>query len=302
MMCASLVNDNADECKYAQNDEDQMVCRGYYVLAKCRNLSGGEYQNCLKTTAIASKAPLACLDLEDEDIQNECVALASKDPEFCKQIVNDARKESCQKTLGVKTGLPWEPPSPNMPSRETATLYPGLCLVEATNLSEGRGTTRPFHLVGAPWLDSEGVVAKLRALGLPGVAFRAARFRPQFGKHAGAVSLIARNGRIVDWRAYGKRDLEADLAMERDTICRIYSMSKIVTSVVSRVNTVTGVRYRDDKTILAWETGNELNDIVAQVGIAFGWGAPRPVPQVEAAPPPPPPWSGVPTPPVSAAS
>jgi hypothetical protein len=109
MMCASLVNDNADECKYAQNDEDQMVCRGYYVLAKCRNLSGGEYQNCLKTTAIASKAPLACLDLEDEDIQNECVALASKDPEFCKQIVNDARKESCQKTLGVKTGLPWEP-------------------------------------------------------------------------------------------------------------------------------------------------------------------------------------------------
>jgi uncharacterized protein YbbC (DUF1343 family) len=74
-----------------------------------------------------------------------------------------------------------------MPSLETATLYPGLCLVEATTLSEGRGTTRPFHLVGAPWLDAAGVVADLRALRIPGVGFRAARFRPQFGKHAGAV-------------------------------------------------------------------------------------------------------------------
>jgi len=85
------------------------------------------------------------------------------------------------------TGLPWVPPSPNMPSLETATLYPGLCLVEATTLSEGRGTTRPFHLVGAPWFDAEGVSSQLRALGLPGIAFRATRFRPQFGKHAGAV-------------------------------------------------------------------------------------------------------------------
>jgi uncharacterized protein YbbC (DUF1343 family) len=74
-----------------------------------------------------------------------------------------------------------------MPSLETAMLYPGLCLVEATTLSEGRGTTRPFQLVGAPWLDAEGVVSQLRAGGLPGAAFRAGRFRPQFGKHAGAV-------------------------------------------------------------------------------------------------------------------
>ena len=85
------------------------------------------------------------------------------------------------------TGLPWVPPSPNMPTLETATLYPGLCLVEATTLSEGRGTTRPFHLVGAPWADAEALAAALRRLGLPGAAFRAARFRPQFGKHAGSV-------------------------------------------------------------------------------------------------------------------
>ncbi len=85
------------------------------------------------------------------------------------------------------TGLPWVPPSPNMPTLDTAALYPGLCLVEATTLSEGRGTTRPFHLVGAPWVDAEGLVARLRGLEIPGAGFRAARFRPQFGKHAGSV-------------------------------------------------------------------------------------------------------------------
>jgi uncharacterized protein YbbC (DUF1343 family) len=86
-----------------------------------------------------------------------------------------------------ETGLPWVPPSPNMPTLDTAALYPGLCLVEATTLSEGRGTTRPFHLVGAPWLKADSLVRRLRGMGLPGVGFRAARFRPMFGKHAGAV-------------------------------------------------------------------------------------------------------------------
>ena len=85
------------------------------------------------------------------------------------------------------TGLPWVPPSPNMPSLETAALYPGLCLVEGTTLSEGRGTTRPFHLVGAPGLDPEALTVELRRLAPAGVGFRAARFRPGFGKHAGEV-------------------------------------------------------------------------------------------------------------------
>ena len=85
------------------------------------------------------------------------------------------------------SGLPWVPPSPNMPSLETAALYPGLCLVEATTLSEGRGTTRPFHLVGAPGLDGEALAAELRSLAPAGAGVRAARFRPGFGKHAGAV-------------------------------------------------------------------------------------------------------------------
>jgi uncharacterized protein YbbC (DUF1343 family) len=86
-----------------------------------------------------------------------------------------------------ETGLPWVPPSPNMPTLGTAAIYPGLCLVEATVLSEGRGTTTPFHLVGAPGLDADAVVSGLRRLHLPGVAFRAATFRPAFGKHAGEI-------------------------------------------------------------------------------------------------------------------
>lgn len=86
-----------------------------------------------------------------------------------------------------ETHLPWVAPSPNMPSLLTATVYPGACLVEATNLSEGRGTTRPFQLVGAPWVDGDRLADRLNGFAPPGVVFRATRFRPAFGKHAGEV-------------------------------------------------------------------------------------------------------------------
>ncbi|MCM2313569.1 MAG: DUF1343 domain-containing protein [Thermoanaerobaculia bacterium] len=85
------------------------------------------------------------------------------------------------------TGLPWVLPSPNMPTPDTATVYPGMCLVEGTNLSEGRGTTRPFEIWGAPWLDPFTLAADLNALELPGVAFRPHYFKPTFQKHAGKV-------------------------------------------------------------------------------------------------------------------
>ena len=90
-----------------------------------------------------------------------------------------------------ETDLPWVLPSPNMPTLETAVIYPGMCLIEGTNLSEGRGTTRPFHLVGAPWLDPDRFADLCRrgALdnGLNGVAFRSASFEPRFQKHAGKL-------------------------------------------------------------------------------------------------------------------
>ena len=83
------------------------------------------------------------------------------------------------------TGLPWIFPSPNMPTPETALVYPGMCLLEGTNLSEGRGTTRPFELFGAPWLDADSLSETLAAERLPGVRFRPVRFVPTWDKHAG---------------------------------------------------------------------------------------------------------------------
>ncbi|MFI0806499.1 exo-beta-N-acetylmuramidase NamZ family protein [Streptomyces echinatus] len=82
------------------------------------------------------------------------------------------------------TGLPWIAPSPNIPTPATAAVYPGTCLFEGTNLSEGRGTTQPFEIVGAPYVDARFAPA-LAELGLPGVHFRDLRFVPAFHKHAG---------------------------------------------------------------------------------------------------------------------
>jgi uncharacterized protein YbbC (DUF1343 family) len=84
-----------------------------------------------------------------------------------------------------ETGLPWVMPSPNMPTAETALVYPGMCLVEGTNLSEGRGTTRPFELVGAPWIDGDELARRLNSEELPGCVFRPLSFKPMFHKHAG---------------------------------------------------------------------------------------------------------------------
>lgn len=94
--------------------------------------------------------------------------------------------EGWRRGVGAReAGLPWVFPSPNMPTPETALVYPGMCLLEGTNLSEGRGTTRPFELFGAPWLDAHRLAADLAAERLPGVAFRPASFVPTWDKHAG---------------------------------------------------------------------------------------------------------------------
>jgi uncharacterized protein YbbC (DUF1343 family) len=85
------------------------------------------------------------------------------------------------------TGLPWIMPSPNMPTCETASVYPGMCLLEGTTLSEGRGTTRPFEIFGAPFIDPESLIKRLRDFSLPGVAFRPLYFEPTFQKHAGRL-------------------------------------------------------------------------------------------------------------------
>lgn len=83
------------------------------------------------------------------------------------------------------TGLPWVPTSPAMPHLSTVRVYPGTCLLEGTNLSEGRGTALPFEVVGAPWLDGEALAEGLNRLELPGVRFRPVAFTPSTSKHAG---------------------------------------------------------------------------------------------------------------------
>jgi uncharacterized protein YbbC (DUF1343 family) len=86
-----------------------------------------------------------------------------------------------------ETGLPWVMPSPNMPTFETALVYPGLCLIEGTWASEGRGTARPFELVGAPGIDGRAVASRLEKMKLEGVRFRPVSFKPGFQKHAGKI-------------------------------------------------------------------------------------------------------------------
>ena len=83
-----------------------------------------------------------------------------------------------------ETGLPWVIPSPNLPTLDSTIVYPGAVLFEGTMLSEGRGTTRPFELIGAPWIDGEALTDAMNACGLPGVHFRPVFFEPTFQKHA----------------------------------------------------------------------------------------------------------------------
>lgn len=86
-----------------------------------------------------------------------------------------------------QTGLNWVLPSPNMPTLDTATVYCGMCLLEGTNLSEGRGTTRPFEIFGAPWIDADRFAKELNSLKLAGCVFRPCCFVPTFNKYAGQV-------------------------------------------------------------------------------------------------------------------
>ena len=85
------------------------------------------------------------------------------------------------------TGLPWVPPSPNMPTLDTAIAYPGTCFFEGTNISEGRGTARPFEQFGAPYINGHRIADELNEMQLPGTMFRPVYFRPSVGKHAGSV-------------------------------------------------------------------------------------------------------------------
>lgn len=107
-----------------------------------------------------------------------------------------------------KTGLPWVFPSPNMPTLDTAAVYPGQVFLEGTNVSEGRGTTRPFEVFGSPWIDGNELTRRLNDLRLPGVTFREQWFNPAFSKFKGELCGGAQI-HVTDRNAY--RPLETTL-------------------------------------------------------------------------------------------
>jgi uncharacterized protein YbbC (DUF1343 family) len=109
-----------------------------------------------------------------------------------------------------QTALPWVQPSPNLPTLDSLTVYGGTCLIEGTDLSEGRGTTRPFELIGAPWIDPFELADALASRAIPGVAFRPAYFTPAFSKHAG-VTCSGVQVHIVDRAALRPVELGIEL-------------------------------------------------------------------------------------------
>ncbi|WP_010272363.1 exo-beta-N-acetylmuramidase NamZ family protein [Paenibacillus senegalensis] len=114
------------------------------------------------------------------------------------RLVNDGLPKKCDLVVVplenwnramdyTDTGLPWILPSPNIPTLDTARVYPGTCFFEGTRLSEGRGTTKPFEQIGAPWVDAERLAKALEANQLPGVRFCPVYFTPTFSKHQGEL-------------------------------------------------------------------------------------------------------------------
>lgn len=125
-----------------------------------------------------------------------------------------------RRMLFPQTGLPWVFPSPNMPSWETALVYPGMVLFEGTNVSEGRGTTLPFLLFGAPFVDQEALGRRLSQRHLPGVALRPVTFEPVFDKWKGQLcrgfQIHVRDAARVKPFALGLELIQALLEIHRD--------------------------------------------------------------------------------------
>jgi uncharacterized protein YbbC (DUF1343 family) len=176
-----------------------------------------------------------------------------------------------------QTGLPWVMPSPNMPTLDTAIVYPGTVLFEGIMLSEGRGTTRPFELVGAPWIEAERFARDMNALRLTGVYFRPAVFEPTFQKHAkqacGGCQIhvsqtfkVTASGTvlsIVQWSHDGKSLL---YTVTGNNVTNIWSQpldggpAKQVTDFKEML--ITGFSWSPDGKQLATTRGNLLRDAV----------------------------------------
>ncbi|MDQ3035368.1 MAG: DUF1343 domain-containing protein, partial [Myxococcota bacterium] len=151
-------------------------------------------------------------------------------------------------------GARWTPPSPNLPDAETALLYPAVALLEGADVSVGRGTSEPFRVLGAPWMDEERMLAALAELDLPGVAFEAARFTPRSARHRGrsceGVRVILRDPIAYRASTVGLGIVRAVLAAHRDRVD------------VERVRAMVGSR----RVVDALERGAPWDEILAMTG------------------------------------
>lgn len=161
-----------------------------------------------------------------------------------------------------ETGLPWVYPSPNMPTVDTALVYPGMCLVEATELSEGRGTCRPFEVAGAPGIDAEALAADLARRELPGCRFRPLYFRPQFQKHAGktcgGVQIHLTDRHRFDSYAVGVAFLESVKRVAPEVFVWREKPYEFVADIPA-IDLLAG----DDRLRLALESGDDLDGLTA---------------------------------------
>jgi uncharacterized protein YbbC (DUF1343 family) len=161
------------------------------------------------------------------------------------------------------TGLPWVYPSPNMPTVDTALVYPGMCLVEATELSEGRGTCRPFEVAGAPGIDPEALAADLSRWHLAGCRFRPLYFRPRFQKHAGStcggVQIHVTDRWLFDSYLTGVAFLQSVRRVAPGTFAWRAKPYEFVADIPA-IDLLAG----DDKLRLALEADADLGDLTAE--------------------------------------
>jgi uncharacterized protein YbbC (DUF1343 family) len=172
------------------------------------------------------------------------------------------RMEGWQRDMWYdETRLPFVQASPNLPTLDSLTIYPGTCIFEATTLSEGRGTTRPFEYIGAPWISATELVADLRSRDLAGVGFRPASFVPMFSKHQGEKCLGVQL-HILDREAFHPVEVGVHL---------VHAIKQLDGSQFAwRSGTVTGMSanllYGNEKLHIMIDAGSSPEEIMATWG------------------------------------
>jgi len=155
------------------------------VLDRPNPITGYKVEGPVLDTAFSSFVGIAPIPIRHGMTVGE-LALMFNDIFSLKAEVEVLKMDGWQRNMWFDdTGLPWVAPSPAMPNLETAVVYPGICLLESTNISCGRGTTKPFLTLGAPWIDGNTLAKVLNSKELPGVKFRSIAFIPGYSKYEG---------------------------------------------------------------------------------------------------------------------